>query len=65
VIEFLYPSTIVRGVTSPKNATSLKFHAQLGFEFEPGDLDIDGVPVHRDYDGPGIDMVLLRKRLPS
>lgn len=55
--------TVVRGVTSPRNTTSLTFHARLGFDFEPGDDDIDGLPVHRDYDEPGIDMVLLRKQL--
>ncbi|MEW6661042.1 MAG: hypothetical protein ACOY9Y_00690 [Bacillota bacterium] len=34
-----------------------------GFEIEPGDCTIDGVPVTKDYDGIGRDCVLFRKRL--
>jgi ribosomal protein S18 acetylase RimI-like enzyme len=54
---------IVRGVTSPKNTGSIAFHREAGFELDPGDDEVDGIPLHRDHDGPGIDMVLLRKDL--
>lgn len=53
--------TIVRGVTSPTNRGSIAFHRRLGFELEPSQYEVEGLPVHRDYDGPGIHMVLLRK----
>jgi hypothetical protein len=35
----------------------------MGFALEPSDYEIDGVPVHRDYDGPGQDRVCLRLTL--
>jgi ribosomal protein S18 acetylase RimI-like enzyme len=44
----------VRCVTSPANQESIAFHDALGFEVER---------VAKDYDGPGEDRVLLRKRL--
>jgi ribosomal protein S18 acetylase RimI-like enzyme len=44
---------VVRAITSPENAGSVAFHRALGFEFVPGDREVDGVPVHSDYDGPG------------
>jgi ribosomal protein S18 acetylase RimI-like enzyme len=53
----------VRCVTSPVNKTSIAFHARLGFEIEPGDGTLEGVPIHRDYDGPGEDRVLFVKRI--
>jgi predicted amidohydrolase/GNAT superfamily N-acetyltransferase len=54
---------VVRGVTSPANKGSIDFHRRLGFALEAGGYERDGIPIHRDYDGPGIDMVLLRKDL--
>jgi predicted GNAT superfamily acetyltransferase len=50
----------VRAITSPENTTSIAFHRALGFEVEPGDRDIEGTPVHTDYDGPGHDRVSFR-----
>jgi ribosomal protein S18 acetylase RimI-like enzyme len=47
----------VRCVTSPENVASRAFHARMGFLIEPGDRDVDGVPVQLDYDGPGLDRV--------
>ncbi|MBH5333871.1 GNAT family N-acetyltransferase [Streptomyces pactum] len=54
----------VRAVTSPGNAGSIAFHRALGFVCEPGDLEIGGVPVHTDHDGPGQHRVCFRLRLP-
>lgn len=46
-------------LTSPGNATSVRFHRGLGFDVVPGDDVVDGVPVHRDHDGPGLHRVLF------
>ncbi|MEX5719359.1 GNAT family N-acetyltransferase [Geodermatophilus maliterrae] len=51
----------VRCVTSPGNAASIAFHTRLGFRAEPGDLLVDGVPVHADHDGPGLHRVVLAR----
>jgi GNAT superfamily N-acetyltransferase len=48
-------------LTSPGNATSLRFHRGLGFDVVPGDGVVDGVPVHRDHDGPGLHRVLFTR----
>ncbi len=47
-------------LTSPGNTTSLRFHRGLGFDVVPGDDGVDGVPGHRDHDGPGLHRVLFR-----
>lgn len=53
----------VRCITSPGNTGSLAFHRAMGFRLEPGDEDVGGVPVVRDYDGPGLDRVAFVKEL--
>lgn len=53
----------VHCVTSPVNRTSIAFHTSIGFVCEPADGDSDGVPVARDYDGPGQDRVRFSCRL--
>jgi hypothetical protein len=35
----------------------------MGFEIDPSETVIDGVPVQRDYDGPGIDRVTFTLHL--
>ncbi|MFK8845036.1 GNAT family N-acetyltransferase [Streptomyces sp. Ac-502] len=55
--------TEVRAVTSPHNTGSIAFHQAMGFEPEPGDREVDGVPVHADYDGPTLDRVTFRRAL--
>jgi ribosomal protein S18 acetylase RimI-like enzyme len=45
--------TRVRAVTSPSNSGSIAFHRALGFELEKGDRELDELPTHSDYDGPG------------
>lgn len=49
--------TRVRCITSPRNHNSVVCHTRMGFRIEPGDRVEDGVPVHADYDGPGLDRV--------
>lgn len=55
--------SVVRCVTAPVNTGSIAFHRKMGFEIEPGDGEVDGIPVHRDQDGPGVDRVLFRRRI--
>ncbi len=52
-----------RCVTAPINKTSIAFHTRMGFEIEPGDDLVDGISVHRNYDGQGGDRVLFLKRI--
>ena len=54
---------VVRCITSPVNKASIAFHQHLGFEFDGGDCEIDGVPVVQNYDGAGNPRVLFRKML--
>lgn len=49
--------TQVRCITSPTNRNSIAYHTRMGFRLEPGDHSENGVPVHRDYDGAGLDRV--------
>ena len=53
----------VRCVTAPVNKTSIAFHTRMGFEIEPGDGQVDGIFVHRNYDGLGEHRVLFVKRI--
>ncbi|MET9864029.1 GNAT family N-acetyltransferase [Streptomyces smyrnaeus] len=57
--------TRVRAITSPVNTGSIAFHRALGFTLEYGDREVDGLPVHSDYDGPGQDRVCFRRTLGS
>ncbi len=48
---------LVRAVTSPVNRGSVAFHQRMGFQLDPGDAEVDGIPVSSGYDGPGSDRV--------
>lgn len=52
----------VRCVTSPANKASIAFHLRMGFEIEPQEGEVDGIPVCSNYDGRGGDRVLFVKR---
>lgn len=54
---------LVRCVTAPINKTSIAFHTRMGFEIEPGDVTVDGISTHSNYDGRGESRVLFLKRL--
>jgi len=54
---------IVRLVTSTVNKESVAFHTHIGFEIEPQETKVDGVPFYPNYDGPNNDRVLFVKRL--
>jgi GNAT superfamily N-acetyltransferase len=53
--------TIVRACTSPVNTGSIAFHRKIGFQIEPGDDEIDGIPVTRNYNRPDDHKVLFKR----
>ena len=55
--------TVIRACTSPVNRGSVAFHQKIGFRVEPGDDEIDGIPVARDYNRPGDHKVMFTKVL--
>ena len=52
---------IIRACTSPVNRGSVVFHQRIGFRIEPGDDEIDGLPVTSDYNRIGDHKVLFTK----
>ncbi|MGP4017179.1 GNAT family N-acetyltransferase [Saccharopolyspora sp. 5N708] len=54
----------VHCITSPANTGSIGFHRRMGFQLVPGDAEIDGVPVHQNYDGRGHDRVCFVREIP-
>ena len=53
----------VRCITSPDNALSIAFHKALGFEIDPSETLIGGLPVQMDYDGPGLHRLAFTRTL--
>ncbi|MGA2626999.1 MAG: GNAT family N-acetyltransferase [Candidatus Bathyarchaeia archaeon] len=53
----------VRLVTVTVNKESIAFHLHIGFEIEPQETKVDGIPFYQNYDGLGGDRVLFVKRL--
>ena len=49
--------------TGTWNTDSIAFHRGVGFELEPGDETVGGLPVHHDAAGVGFDFVVMVKRL--
>jgi GNAT superfamily N-acetyltransferase len=54
--------TEIRAITSPTNADSIAFHQALGMELL-GEPNEDGVPIIKDYAGPGRDRAVSRKSI--
>lgn len=52
----------LKAITSPENQASIAFHRALGMRLE-GEPNADGVPVVRDYSGPGVDRVVFHQSL--
>ena len=50
----------LKAITSPLNSISISFHYSLGMELLGGPND-EGIPVVKDYAGPGVDRVVFRK----
>jgi predicted GNAT superfamily acetyltransferase len=57
--------TKVGCITSPVNEGSIAFHRAMGFFLKESDTEVDGVPVHRHYDGLDRDRVVFEKTLYS
>ena len=55
--------TAVSACTSPENKGSVEFHKKMGFQFESGNGEIDGIPVTLDYNREGDHKVLLKRRV--
>lgn len=53
----------LKAVTAPTNQGSIAFHLSLGMGMI-GEPNEEGIPVVRDYSGPGQDRVVFLKQLP-
>ncbi len=53
----------VQLVTSPVNKNSVAFHTHIGFQIVEGNHSMDGISVHKNYDGPGEDRVVFLKMI--
>ena len=53
----------VKCCTSPVNKLSIAFHQHMGFEIEPGDVSVDGVPVSTNFLGKNEPLVLFKKEV--
>jgi hypothetical protein len=52
-------------VTAPVNQGSIRFHQQMGFGIEPGNAEVDGIPVTSEYDEDSRDRVRFVKHLTA
>lgn len=49
-----------KAITSPTNVASIAFHRKIGMILQ-GEANKDGLPVVKDYSGPGEDRVVFEK----
>jgi len=54
--------TRLKAITTPTNATSIAFHKNLGMALI-GEPDENGIPIVRDYSGPGQHRVVFDKAI--
>ncbi len=52
----------LKAITSPVNTLSINFHSNIGM-LPAGDQDEPGVPIIKDYSGPGKDRVVFYKNI--
>ena len=52
----------LKAITSPTNKVSIAFHKSIGMK-PSGEPNEEGIPVIKDYSGPGIDRVVFRKKI--
>ncbi len=52
----------IKAITSPNNKISIAFHRQMGMELM-GEQGEEGIPVIKNYSGPGIHRVIFYKRI--
>lgn len=56
--------TRLKAITTPDNQGSIRFHTRTMGMSMNGSPNADGIPVVRDYSGPGADRVVFTKDLP-
>jgi len=52
----------LKAITSPINSLSIAFHRGIGMRLL-GEPNADGLPVVKDYSGPGLDRVVFEKEI--
>jgi L-amino acid N-acyltransferase YncA len=52
----------LKAITSPANKVSVAFHKSIGMQ-PLGEPNEEGVPVVKNYSGPGIDRVVFKKKI--
>lgn len=52
----------LKAITTPTNSASIAFHRRLGMELL-GEPDEEGIPIVRDYSGPGQHRVVFRRKI--
>jgi GNAT superfamily N-acetyltransferase len=52
----------IKAITTPTNSGSIAFHRGIGMELV-GVPNEEGIPVVKDYSGPGQDRIVFRKRI--
>ena len=52
----------LKAITSPADEGSVAFHRRLGMELL-GEPDERGIPVVKDYGGPGVDRIVFLKKI--
>ena len=52
----------LKAITSPTNKVSIAFHRSIGMELL-GEPNEEGIPVVKNYSGPGIDRVVFLKKI--
>jgi len=54
--------TELKAITSPANTASIAFHQRLGMELL-GEPNENGIPIVKNYSGPGIHRVVFHKQI--
>jgi ribosomal protein S18 acetylase RimI-like enzyme len=64
VFAMAHGCTNLKAITSPVNTLSIAFHKSIGM-MPIGEDYIDGIPVIKDYSGPGKDRVVFMKYIKA
>lgn len=48
----------IKAITTPTNTQSINFHKKIGMHLL-GDVNEDGIPIVKNYSGPGLDKVVF------
>ena len=61
-VAVAHSCTRLKAITSPSNSASIGFHQRLGMTLA-GEPNAEGIPVVKDYSGPGRDMVVFGMKI--